>query len=73
MAAHRWRRVISSVVNACIEGSLALDPVAYEAFHRVTALDALETETIGIARTAYRVAAQGGRPAATALQLVTGS
>lgn len=73
MAAHRWRRVISRAVNACLEGSLALDPGAYAAMWQVTTLDALETETPGNHRTADRAAAQGGQPAAIALRIATGS
>ena len=73
MAAHGWRRVISKMVNACLEGSLALDPGAYAAMRQMTSVDELETETIGVYRSADRVATKGGRPVAAALRIASGS
>ena len=70
MAAQPWRRLFKTVVNGCIEGALALDPCAYEAFVRANTPDAFAERTAGMdgrgARTASGIAPQ---PARAALQL----
>lgn len=57
MAAHTWRRLVSTVVNACIESSLALDPCAYAAFMRASDPAAPEQEAVSSQRDANRVPA----------------
>ena len=73
MAPQGWRRVISNMLNACLEGALALDPGAYAAMWQIRSVDAVETDSIGVHRTGDRAAVQGGRRVATALQIATWS
>lgn len=68
MAAHTWRRLISTFVNACIESSLALDPCAYEAFRRASDPTTLEQDAVSGHRDASRVPAPAA-PRAGVLQL----
>jgi len=70
MAAQPWRRFISTLVNACIEGSLALYPCAYAAFTRAGDPDAFAEHPASVygpgARTAAGIAPQ---PARATLQI----
>jgi hypothetical protein len=69
MAAQRWGKLINNFVDLLLEGSLALDPMAYAAAMQAGYYpDALEDAAITTDRRAVRVA-QAAHPAAAPLRL----